>query len=293
MRKLILTCIIFFSLSTSSQAIPIGGIVKFFKNIASEIENIFNFGKKAIKETDQSIDLGKNTAKQGDEANQVFVSDELVRLGNDNANLTSINKFSSNINFQTLHKSNSNELGKFHRIEKISDVLEFDDFSKDDEFSAYVLARWVGYVLRTSNYYRRQMNNQDNEKRIVLQCANLNSVFTFTIDEINKGTKVAYLSYHINKKNIGTILERQKLHVLGDTNDYLLLSIKKEGNKKFPTHYFVIYSDQRFEDYYYYQGTESPALVKNRIIKNSQKNYNNKCYRNFLDEGTFAMKNKK
>lgn len=291
MRKLILTLIVFFSLSTSSHAIPVNGIIKFFKEIISEIDTIFNVGKKAVKESDQSIDLGKNAVKQGDEANQVVVSDELIRLSSDNTNLASINKFSSNIDLQTLHKSSSNENAKFHQLDKVSDAFEFDDFTKEDEFSNYVLLRWVGYVLRTSNYYRREIsNNQNNEKRIILQCTNQNSVFTFTIDEINRGTKIAYLSYHVNKNN-EPLINKQKLHVLGDTKDYLLLSVKKEVNKKFPTHYFIIHSDQRFENHFYPQGTESPALIKTRINKKA-KNFNNKCYRNFLNEGTIAMKTK-
>jgi len=291
MRKSLLTLIIFISLTSNSQAIPVGGIAKALKGLVSEIESIFSFGKKAVKEVDQSTDLGKNAVKQSEEANKVVGSDELMRIAGDNTNLASINKFSSKINLQTLHKSNSNELGRFHKLDDLSNLFEFDDFTKDDEFSAYVLVRWVGYVLRTSNYYRRaNTNNKNDEKRVVLQCVHFNDIFTFTIDTINKSTKLAYLSYHTNNNNNSVLINKQRLHVLGDTKDYLLLSIKKETNKNYPTHYFIIHSDQRFESYNYRQGTESPDLVKTRIKKNSKKNYNNKCYRNFLDQGTLAMK---
>lgn len=290
MRQLILTCIIIFSLSTNSHAVPVSGIAKFFKVIASEIDSIFNVGKKAVKDADQTVDIGKNTVKQSDEANIAVVSDEVTRSAIDSGNIASINKFSSNINLQTLHKSNSNQIGKIHRLDDLSEVFQFDDFTQDDEFANYVLVRWVGHVLRTINYLNKQNTNTKlNEKRIILQCIHEQQIFTFTIDEISKNTKIAYLSYQINK-NKGRVIDKQKLHVLDDTTDHLLLSVKKQKNKNFPTDYFIIYADQRFEHLFYRHGITSPELIKIKINSGAKKNYNNKCYRNILNQGPVVLK---
>ncbi len=274
MKKLVLIIVFFLFASSNSQAIPIGGILKYFKGI--------------FKEADQAIDAGGKAIRQSDNVNQNMTMEGMTKVTAENVNISNINKFSSKIDLQTLHKSNSNELGKFHRIDNLSDIFEFDDFTNDDVFSDFVLIRWVGYVLRTANYYRRDYNNKKNaEKRIVLQCIHSDNIFTITIDTIDNKTKIGYLSYHVNKNN-NISFTRQRLHVLGDTKDYLLLSIKKEANKNFPTNYFIIYSDQRFEALFYPQGTETPAMVKTRIKKNSVKYHDNKCYRNFLDKGTLA-----
>lgn len=290
MRRFILTCIIFFSLSNSSQAVPVSGIAKFFKALASEIDSIFNISKKAVKDADQTVGIGKNTVKQSDEANLAAVSDEVTRSAIDSGNIASINKFSSNINLQTLHKSNSKQIGKIHRLDDLSEAFQFDDFTQDDEFATYVLARWVGHVLRTVNYSNKQnANSKLNEKRIIVQCIHEQQIFTFTIDEINKNTKIAYLSYQVNK-NKGRVIDKQKLHVLDDTTNHLLLSVKRQKNKNFPTDYFIIYADQRFEHFFYRHGTTSPELVKTKINSTVKKNYNNKCYRNVLNQGLVALK---
>ena len=64
MKKLVLIIVFFLFASSNSQAIPIGGILKYFKGI--------------FKEADQAIDAGGKAIRQSDNVNQNMTMESLI-----------------------------------------------------------------------------------------------------------------------------------------------------------------------------------------------------------------------
>ena len=81
---------------------------------------------------------------------------------------------------------------------------------------------------------------------------------------------------------------KTQLIVLKDLDELKIMSTKPEGNKKYPSHYFVIYKDQGFDYEKHLYGTENPNIVFIRAQK-GPKRPDYKCYKVSRD-GLFVKK---
>jgi hypothetical protein len=100
--------------------------------------------------------------------------------------------------------------------------------------------------------------------------------------------KKAFLTDNVAKVKNYKSLVAQELIVLKDLDELKIMSTKPEGNKKYPSHYFVIYKDQGFDYEKHLYGTENPNIVFIRA-KKGPKRPDYKCYKVSRD-GLFVKK---
>ena len=274
------TCLCLFLLlllTFKAQAVPVGGILKFFKGLGK--------GTKLIKP-------GSKIATPG--------------LGDDVLKRINKSEISSDLNTNTLLNKNSSkdEILNAHGIRKLDKVVDGKDVveiagedllddNKDSLINTFRVAWWTGRVFRLSDKF----NKPELDERLIIECQTDNDVFTFTAllsreigNSSDKKIKNWFLlSRHFSNaqlKDDGSILikkdsyyqpsmDKQELLILEDNDDYIVFSNKISTGKKFPTKYFIISSNAKFIYYPNVHGTESPEYIKNTAtIKIDKSNFN-------------------
>jgi len=275
------TCLCLFLLlllTFKAQAVPVGGIVKFFKGLGK--------GTKLIKP-------GSKIATPG--------------LGDDFLKRIKKSEISGDLNSNTLLSKNSShdDILNSHGIRKIEKVVDgkdvveaagenlLGDNNNDGVINTIRVAWWTGRVFRVSNAF----NKPQLDERLIIECQTDNDVFTFTALLSNvvdgsieqKAKNWFLLSRHFPNsqiKNDGTILmkesssneapmPKQELLVLEDNDDYIIISNKVTADKKYPTKYFIISGDKKFVYNSNVHGTESPEYMKNTAkVKIRKSNFN-------------------
>ena len=82
------------------------------------------------------------------------------------------------------------------------------------------------------------------------------------------------LSANIKKESYYQKIERQKLYVLVDKDEYIIFSTMTPKNKKYPLNYFIIANDGKFWHEFNMNGTDSPRyLINNADMKISKSNF--------------------
>ena len=78
------------------------------------------------------------------------------------------------------------------------------------------------------------------------------------------------------------------MFVIKDQSNFKVMTTKPVPNNKYPQHYFVVYSDQKFHHFYDLKGI-NPVEILSKINSNKISNKNT-CYRT-IHGGLFALNN--
>jgi len=286
--------LIIFNLLTVSNAHSAGGaivkiitnITKYFSKAGKGVGSKIDEASKVFgKETDNVVSGSKDKIFKEGKINKGF--DEMGNFASDEARIIEkVGKDTQSGHFNNLHSLSIRKILKKHgidNVDKLSDLGDIAGIESKDKINKYINYHWTGRVYRASEYY----STPKLENRILLVCNTYESIFYFSVimeEEIKK----AFLTDNVaNVKNYKSLVA-QELIVLKDLDELKIMSTKPEGNKKYPSHYFVIYKDQGFDYEKHLYGTENPNIVFIRAQK-GPKRPDYKCYKVSRD-GLFVKK---
>ena len=245
-----------FFVTTNSHAIPI-------KPILESFEQMFKFLKKGA---DEIPDAGKKMEdlKGIDKSDNVMTSSETSKKFGDQINDFNLNYVSE------LKNSGHNKLLEIHGVKngkRLSEVIDKSDIDINEfleENAGINIFRtfwWSGRIFRTSNSF-----NKPEEDRLVIECKKKNENFYFTALLENE-KKWLLLSANIKKESDYKEIERQKLYVLVDKDEYIIFSTTTPKDRKYPLNYFIIANDGKFLHEFNMNGTDSPRYLINNADK--------------------------
>ncbi len=236
----------FLSITFNANAVPVGGIMKFFKGAGKVFkkgsDEIPDLSKKfedlkdgKLKRTDK-IDDTLRTSSEVDSASNIKYNDETV---------SEIEKL-SNEDLLEAH-----DVKKFKDVDTVLDIVQSIDSGKNIAETAAIIPflerPWEGKVFKNSVFF----NNPDikNKDRILVRCKTPKEDFYFTA-LFNQDTKNYLLlsGNFINKNNSLNInkMDRQEMLVLNDSENYLFFSNKPLTLPAYPKKYFVISKNAEF-----------------------------------------------
>ncbi len=308
MSKFLVILAVIFSLNFNSAEAAGGGFLK------ALIQLFKGSGNKGVSITDDVIkNVGKNTDDVGS-----ILGDDISKIRNLDETYVSykdtiadeqfiLQKFGKNEHRSEFIYSVSRGKKKFKDIDNIWEIGEggleyiFEDsaqnslesLSKNNDFYKFVLISWFGKVFRNSEYFSDRGERWETGY-YPLVCKTDYEVFYYHLEydsEEYKSSKIprALLSKHYFFSNREYfVLKTQELFVIKDQSNFKVMTTKPVPNNKYPQHYFVVYSDQKFHHFYDLKGI-NPEEILSKINSNTISNKNT-CYRT-THGGLFALNN--